>query len=153
MALIHQLSETVRKLLVKSRNRIPSVYRPQPPPKPEPVIPPPVAVPQNAAIDIMEPLTIGSGQREDITFRYITGIPAATEFGMEWYANETDPALNRPPLTLRDKPIPTQTFSPAAPQPNTGDFQDGIVSIQAPDIHDDPDGMENFYGRIIIYQV
>ena len=56
------------------------------------------------------------------------------------------------PLTLRDKPIPTQTFSPAEPQPNTGDFQDGIVSIQAPDIRDAPDGRENFYGRIIIYQ-
>ena len=115
-------------------------------------MPPPVAVPQNAVIDIMEPLTIGSGQRQDVTFRDLTGIPAATAFGMEWYANETDPALNRPPLTLRDKPIPTQTFAPAEPQPNTGDFQDGIVSIQAPDIHDDPDGMENFYGRIIIYQ-
>ena len=107
---------------------------------------------QNACIDIMEPLTIGSGQREDIVFRYLTGIPEATAFGMEWYANEVDPALNRPPLTLRDKLIPTQTFSPAEPQPNTGDFQDGIVSIQAPTLHEVPDGMERFYGRIIIYQ-
>ena len=108
---------------------------------------------QNACIDIMEPLTIGSGQREDVSFQYITGIPEASAFGMEWYANETDPALNRPPLTLRDKPIPTQTSSPAEPQPNTGDFQDGIVSIQAPDISYDDDGFERFYGRIIIYQV
>ncbi|RKU34447.1 hypothetical protein C6495_07545 [Candidatus Poribacteria bacterium] len=106
----------------------------------------------NAGIDIMEILTIGSGQRQDVAFQYITGIPKATAFGMEWYANETDPALNRPPLTPRDKPIPTQTFAPAEPQPNTGDFQDGIVSIQAPDIRDAPDGRENFYGRIIIYQ-
>ena len=101
----------------------------------------------------MEPLTIGSGQREDVSFKYLTGIPEATAFGMEWYANETDPALKRPPLTLRDMPIPTQTFSPAEPQPNTGDFQDGIVSIQAPDISYDDDGFERFYGRIIIYQV
>ena len=110
-------------------------------------MPPPVAVPQNAIIDIMEPLTIGSGQRQDVTFRYLTGIPAATAFGMEWYANEVDPALNRPPLTTRDMPIPTQTFSPAEPQPNTGDFQDGTVSIQAPDIGDDADGLERFYGN------
>ena len=110
-------------------------------------MPPPVAVPQNAVIDIMEPLTIGSGQRQDVTFRYLTGIPAATAFGMEWYANEVDPALNRPPLTTRDMPIPTQTFSPAEPQPNTGDFQDGTVSIQAPDIGDDADGLERFYGN------
>ena len=62
------------------------------------------------------------------------------------------PGIKPATLDIARQTDTTQTFAPAEPQPNTGDFQDGIVTIQAPDIYDDPDVFERFYGRIIIYQ-
>lgn len=138
---IYRLGETARKLLVKSRNRIPSFFRPQPPA--------PVVVKQNAAIDIMEPLSIGSGQLQNVAFLYITGEPAATAFGMEWWASESDARNGLPPL-IYPAEMPTQSFLPEVPQPNTGEFQEGIVAITAPQIDV---AEEDFFGRIIIYQV
>ena len=141
MALINRLDETTRKLLVKSRNRIASTFIPQPPK--------PVVVLQNAFIDIMEPLTIGSGQSKNVAFRYITGEPPAIAFGMQWWASESDARNGLPPLVHQEE-MPTQTFLPQVPQPNTGEFQEGIVAIQAPQINI---AEEDFYGQIIIYQV
>ena len=111
--------------------------------------PAPVVVQQNAFIDITEPLIIGSGQSRNVAFRYITGEPAATAFGMMWWASERDARNGLPPLTQNEE-RPTQVFLPEVPQPNTGEFQDGIVAITVPEIHV---AEEDFYGQIIIYQV
>ena len=138
---IYRLGETARKLLVRSRNRISSFFRPQPPA--------PVVVQQNAFIDIMEPLIIGSGQSQNVAFQYITGEPAATAFGMQWWASESDARRGLPPLVYPAE-MPTQTFLPEVPQPNTGALQEGIVSITVPRIHI---AEEDFWGRILIYQV
>ena len=63
--------------------------------------------------------------------------------------SERDARNGLPPLTHNDQ-RPTQTFLPEVPQPNTGEFQDGIVAITVPEIHV---AEEDFYGQIIIYQV
>ena len=141
MTLIYQLDENVRKLLVRSRNRIASLFIPEPPER--------AAALQNAFIDIAEPLTIGSGQSQNVAFRYITGEPAATAFGMQWWASERDARNGLPPLTQNEE-RPCQVFLPEVPQPNTGEFQDGIVAITVPQIDV---AEEDFFCRIIIYQV
>ena len=149
---IDRLSPEVRKLLTKSRNRIAGLilHQPAPPPPPPPQIP--IAKQQNAFIDITEPLTFGSGQRRDVAFKYFTGVPAATAFGMIWFANENDAIANRPLTeTAEPRESPTQEFTPARPQPNTGTFQDGIVSIQVPEL-ERTKTTEDYVGRIIIYQ-
>ena len=141
MTLIYNLDAATRKLLARSRNRIASLFIPQPPER--------AAALQNAYIDIIEPLTIGSGQSQNVAFRYITGEPAATAFGMQWWASERDARNGLPPL-IYPAEMPTQTFLPEVPQPNTGEFQDGIVAITVPEIHV---AREDFFGRIVIYQV
>ena len=141
MARIHELAENIRKLLVRSRNRIPGGPIPQPPA--------PVVVKQNAFIDIMEPLLIGSGQTQNVAFQYITGEPAATAFGMQWWASESDARRGLPPLVYPAE-MPTQSFLPEVPQPNTGALQEGIVAITVPRILI---AEEDFFGQIIIYQV
>lgn len=141
MTLIYKLDSVTRKLLARSRNRIASLFIPQPPEH--------AAALQNAYIDIIEPLTIGSGQSQNVAFRYITGEPAATAFGMQWWASERDARNGLPPLT-QNQERPSQVFLPEVPQPNTGEFQDGIVAITVPDIDI---AEEDFFGRIIIYQV
>ena len=92
----------------------------------------PVVVQQNAFIDITEPLLIGSGRSQNVAFRYITGEPAATAFGMQWWASERDARNGLPPLT-QNQERPSQVFLPEVPQPNTGEFQDGIVAITVPE--------------------
>ena len=77
------------------------------------------------------------------------GETAATAFGMEWWASESDARNGLPPLT-QNQERPEQVFLPEVPQPNTGEFQDGIVAITVPEIHV---AEEDFYGQIIIYQV
>ena len=126
MALIYKLDAATRKLLARSRNRIASLFIPEPPER--------AAALQNAAIDIMEPLTIGSGRSQNVAFRYITGEPAATAFGMQRWASERDARNGLPPLT-QNQERPSQVFLPEVPQPNTGEFQDGIVAITVPEIH------------------
>lgn len=63
--------------------------------------------------------------------------------------SERDACNGLPPLTHNDQ-RPTQTFLSEVPQPNTGEFQEGIVAIQAPRINVTE---EDFFGQIIIYQV
>ena len=89
------------KLLVKSRNRLPST--------------PAVQLDTNevlisAWIDIMEPLMCYPHEVKNVPFQYRSGIPFAHAFGIAWYLTETDAEANENQLTTG---IPQATIYPS----------------------------------------
>ncbi len=135
MALVNRLDEATRKLLVKSRNRIASMFILQPP---KPAVVPP-------QIDIQEPLTLLAGERKDVPFIYRSGIPQSTRFELKWFINETDAEQLQNALTTN---IPTWEITPNTPEPDTGEAQFGIVTLTAPNVMMD----HTYYGALTIYQ-
>ena len=133
---IDRLSPEVRKLLVKSRNRIAGLILRQPPPSPTEVAP---------QIDIAEPISIASGQQKNVPFAYRAGVPTATHFDLEWFRTEADANLQRHPLTDN---IPTVSIRPEVPAADIGEDSFGIVTIIAPEVSTDT----ILYGVISITQ-
>ena len=99
-----------------------------------------------ASIDIDEPLTMMRGQRKEVTFRYRSGIPQATVFGITWHATEAeaDALINQ----LQDEPVPSFRIVPPYPRRDTGAIQVGTVILQSP--LDMREGI--IYGAMMIYQ-
>lgn len=125
------------KLLVKSRNRLPST--------------PAVQLDTNevlisAWIDIMEPLMCYPHEVKNVPFQYRSGIPFAHAFGIAWYLTETDAEANENQLTTG---IPQATIYPSRPYPLGAQILDGHVRLRAPSfmIH------KELYGKITIFQV
>ena len=152
MPRVHIMGEAARKLLARSRNLFPARIVP---PSLRAVIPLRVVLPDvliDASIDIMEPLFFGSGEERDVQFKYRSGIPASTAFGMIWFPNEQDLIFDRNELTGLE--APSYSFSPASPASDMpAAFRDGVVTMRAPVIPpEDADGMEDYAGRIIIFQ-
>jgi hypothetical protein len=124
------------KLLVRSRNRMPST--------------PAVQLDTNevlisAWIDIMEPLMCYPHEVKNVPFRYRSGIPFAHAFGIDWYLTETDAEANENPL-ITD--IPQTTIYPSIPYPLGAQILDGHVRLIAPAF---VIRME-LYGKITIFQ-
>ena len=105
-----------------SRNRIPSHF------ERVPVIPSRVRV--EACVDIDEPLQISPGETKTVQFRYISGVPDATAFGITWHGTEEDADLQR--NKLQDEPVPDFTITPQSPRADTGAWQRGTVELRAP---------------------
>ena len=125
------------KLLVESRNRLPSTPA-QIPDIEETLI--------SAWIDIMEPLMCYPHEVKNVPFRYRSGIPFAYAFGIAWYLTESDADANANPLTTG---IPQATIYPSIPYPLGAQILDGHVRLIAPSfmLH------KRLYGKITIFQV
>ena len=125
------------KLLVESRNRLPSTPA---------VVSDIDEVLISAWIDIMEPLMCYPHEVKNVPFRYRSGIPFAYAFGIAWYLTESDADANENSLTTG---IPRTTIHPNRPYPLGAQILDGHVRLIAPSfmIH------KEFYGKITIFQV
>lgn len=99
-----------------------------------------------ATIDIDEPLFIQVGETKTVQFRYRSGVPSSTAFGITWYATEEDADLLQ--NALQDEPLPGFTIDPPYPRADTGAQQRGTVTLVA------PSNMRGgfIYGSMAIYQ-
>lgn len=109
--------------LAQSRNRYPSHFERPPSVMATSGIP--------AWVDIQEPLFIQPGETKVVEFRYRSGVPRSTAFGITWHATEADAdaGLNQ----LQDEPLPSFTILPQAPRADTGSAQAGTVTLVAPE--------------------
>ena len=129
------------KLLVESRNRLPST---------------PAQIPEieeimiSAWIDIMEPLTCSPHEVKNVSFQYRSGVPAAHAFGIAWFLTEDDAIANENQLTTG---IPRTRIFPHIPLPvgpqDGAQILEGYVRLFAPTV------MHGtvYYGSITIFQV
>ena len=109
--------------LARSRNLYPSYFeRPDVLPSVERVLP---------TVDIDEPLTIRVGETKTVGFRYRSGVPSATAFGLTWHETQEDADLRQ--NQLQDEPLPTYMISPPSPRRDTGGIQYGTVELVSPE--------------------
>ena len=124
------------KLLVRSRNRLPSVPFRQP--ETDRVL-------ISAWIDITEPLTCVPNESKNVPFWYRSGIPSAYAFGISWFALESDAEANENALITG---IPLTTIFPHKPVALGGQKLEGYVRLIAPNVMMDL----RLYGKITIFQ-
>lgn len=97
-------------------------------------------------IDIQEPLSIRPGETKTVSFRYRSGVPQGTAFGITWHATEldADAGIN----ILQDMLLPSFEIFPPSPRRDTGEMQAGTVRLSA----DRRIPIEILYGSMAIYQ-
>lgn len=83
-----------------------------------------------AKMDIDEPITMRRGETKDVEFRYRSGVPRSTAFGLTWHASELDAEAGL--YALQDEPLPSIVITPLYPREDTGALQLGTVTLEAP---------------------
>ena len=124
------------KLLVRSRNRLPSVPFRQP-------VTDEVLI--SAWVDIMEPLMCVPNESKNVPFSYRSGIPSASAFGIEWFMFESDADANENALITG---IPLTTIFPHKPVALGAQVLDGYVRMIAPNVM----MSVKLFGKITIFQ-
>lgn len=125
------------KLLVRSRNRLPSVPFRQMAEAPAVLI--------SAWVDITEPLICVPNESKNVPFWYRSGVPSASGFGIEWFALESDAEANENQLTTG---IPLTTIFPHKPVALDGQRLEGYVRLIAPNVM----MSVRLYGKMTIFQ-
>ncbi len=127
------------KLLVRSRNRLPSVPFHQ-------VVDSVDSTLMSAWVDIFEPLVCASGEIKDVPFTYRSGIPPSYAFGIDWFLTESDQETGENKLTTG---IPLTTIFPHQPLADGARILVGFVNLTAPTVMMDL----LLYGKMTIFQV
>ncbi len=127
------------KLLVRSRNRLPSVPFRQ-------ILDSVDSVLISAWVDIVEPLICASGEIKDVPFTYRSGIPASSAFRIDWFLTESDQQTGENKLITS---IPITTIFPHQPLAEGARVAAGFVNLTAPAVMMDL----LLYGKMTIFQV
>ena len=127
------------KLLVRSRNRLPSVPFRQ-------ILDSVDSVLISAWVDIVEPLICASGEIKDVPFTYRSGIPASSAFRIDWFLTESDQETGENKLITS---IPITTIFPHQPLAEGARVAAGFVNLTAPAVMMDL----LLYGKMTIFQV